>query len=302
MGKRVLILGGTQYVGKELINLLHAKGHSVTVAARGNFPFPLSSNINAIKFDRYDIDSFPKEFQSRWDIVIDQLSFYGEEAKIVVEYFKQFATRFILTSSSAVYDSSNDCIEGCFAPGEYNYLESEGWESTEVVHGGSLYQNGKRAAEAYYIQNSEYCSIVRFPQIFGINDLSNRLLELILINKNKKNVYVDSKDKKHSLIHSRDAARFLSWLVDNDHNGPINACSNGIETTKGLVEKLGGDEKLIIENSKEILSIFKGKEVVLNADLAGRKGFIFEENDIWIDEVNRLWNYYINYIENFNSN
>jgi nucleoside-diphosphate-sugar epimerase len=298
MKKNILIFGGTQYVGKQLLNLLHAKGHNLTVATRGNFPPPLSKNINTIKLDRYDPSTFPKEIDKEWDIVIDQLSFFGEEAKVLVDFFQDKAKRYIVTSSSAVYDESKNACEKSFNPKDYKFNLHTGTKR-EIVHGGTSYQDGKRESEAYYIQNVKNCTLVRFPQIFGEDDLSNRLLEVILhITRNKK-IPISNKDKLFSFIHSRDAARFLSWIVDNPIQGPINASSDGIETIKSLMNYLDGDEALIEESKGNELPIFQGKEVVLNINLAKSKGFIFEENSVWINAVSKTWKYYIQYIQSF---
>ncbi|OUR97371.1 hypothetical protein A9Q84_13685 [Halobacteriovorax marinus] len=299
MKKEILIFGGTQYVGKALINLLHAKGYDITIATRGSFPIPLGENVKHVKLDRYDVSTFPESVDREWDLVIDQLSLFGEDAKIVADFFKRKAKHFIVISSSAVYDESLDASEEQFDPMTYKLNLKPDEDRPEVVHGGESYREGKRATEAYYMQNVESCTLVRFPQIFGINDLSNRLLEVIICIKNEKEIPTTNDTKKCSLIHSRDAARFLSWIVDHPFHGPINASSLGSEDIYSLVEKLGGSRDLIKKNKEKDLSIFVGNEVLLNTDMAKKKGFIFEENSIWLDEVSRIWRYYIGYIQDF---
>jgi len=294
--KSILIFGGTQYVGKRLLSLLIEKKYDITVATRGNFPIPLGDNIKTVKLDRYDARTFPKELDREWDIIIDQLAFCASDAKIIVDFFNK-AKRLIVVSSSAIYESSKNCLESDFDPCSQETSLNVEAGCPKIIPDTPDYCLGKRDAEIIYSCHHENVSLVRFPKILGMDDLSNRLLEIILLVKNNKNIYVSSSEKEYSFIHSRDAARFMSWLVDNPIKGPINAASDGIENGRSLVEKLKGDTNQIKIDGENEHSLFKGKEIVLNCDLAKSLGFKFESNDLWIKEVSQLWNFYSQYFK-----
>ena len=296
--KNILIFGGTQYVGKQLIGLLLAKKYNVTIASRGNFPVPYGKNVKHLKLDRYDASTFPGEMNRPWDLIIDQLAFYPDDAKILIDYFGDKAKRYLMVSSSAVYKSSTDCREEDFDPRIFKVEYSLG-PRKEIIPDTEIYNHGKRGAEAVYAQSTKNYTIVRFPKILGIDDLSHRLLELLILIKNQKPIYVASLNKKYSFIHSRDAARFLAWVVERPEIRIINAASNGIETAEGLVNLIGGDKSQISNNPAQELSLFFGEELVMNTELATSNGFLFEDNSDWFREVSSLMRFNLRFINKF---
>ena len=296
--QNILIFGGTQYVGKQLVGLLLAKNHKITIASRGNFAIPYGKNIQHVKLERYDVSTFPKELNQNWDLIVDQLAFYPDDVKILIDYFGRNAKHYLMVSSSAVYDESRNCVEEHFDPKKFKIEWIKG-PRPAIQPDTKLYVQGKRGAEAVYAQYAQSYSIVRFPKILGIDDLSHRLLELILLVKNQRPIPIASRLKQYSFIHSRDAARFLAWLIDRPSINIINAASIGTENADGLVTTLGGNTANLIEDLGRELSLFKGEEIILNTDLAQSKGFIFEKTTDWLKEVNLLWKYNIDSIERF---
>ena len=126
---------------------------------------------------------------------------------------------------------------------------------SEVIPDRELYKRGKQEAEKVYSSSFKNYSIIRYPKVFAISDLSTRILELMYLIHHQKSIPIKDLQKKMCFIHLRDASRFISWICSNKHLGTFNACSNGIETASSLIEKLNGDpEKLTL--NKEQLSIF----------------------------------------------
>ena len=54
MTKNVLVLGGTRFFGKHLVNELLAQGMKVTIATRGKTPDSFGSSVERLIFDRED--------------------------------------------------------------------------------------------------------------------------------------------------------------------------------------------------------------------------------------------------------
>src|SRR4051812_42827028 len=78
---KVLVLGGTRFVGKRLVHLLADQGHEVTVGSRGKTMVSFPSNVRRLKLDRASMDSMAAALQnSQWDIVYDQICFYADDA------------------------------------------------------------------------------------------------------------------------------------------------------------------------------------------------------------------------------
>ncbi len=296
--KNILIFGGTQYVGKQLTGLLLAKNYNVTIASRGNFPVPYGENVRHVKLDRYDPSSFPQEINRDWDLIIDQLAFFPDDAKILIDYFGDKAKHYLMVSSSAVYHPSLNCRENDFDPTSFQ-IEYTNGPRAEVIPDTEMYNNGKRGAEAVYAQLAKNYTIVRFPKILGVDDLTHRLLELVMLIKNQKPIHVSSLSKKYSFIHSRDAVRLLSWVIDKPFIKIINGTSLGVETAESLMTILGGEPTKLSLNPNQELNLFRGHEIILNTELATREGFIFEKNSDWLKEVSSFMKFNIESITRF---
>lgn len=52
MHKNTLVIGGTRYFGKLLVQRLVRAGHRVTIATRGYAPDPFGSRIERVRVDR----------------------------------------------------------------------------------------------------------------------------------------------------------------------------------------------------------------------------------------------------------
>ena len=65
MGKKVLILGGSRYFGKRLVQLLASEEqHQVTVATRGLTKVEFAGEVQQVVLDRTDVASLREVAQS----------------------------------------------------------------------------------------------------------------------------------------------------------------------------------------------------------------------------------------------
>lgn len=292
--KKILIFGGTQFVGKALVNNLLIQGHEVTIASRGNFPLPFASHIRHLKLDRYDSRTYPKEIFRDWDVVIDMLGFYPEQMDLLLSAMGNFIQHLVVVSSSAVYSEAGSKKEEDFDPLTFKVTLNKDFDSS-VRPDTEIYSQGKRGVEAIVSQRCQKFTLVRFPKMIGADDLSHRFLNLLLLIKRKHAIPVLDLDKQASFLHSRDAARFLTWVIEKEITGAINAAADA-ESVKGLLEKIGADPSLIHVSPTQELELFKGKAIILDTTKARSLGYIFESNQDWLPEVSSLWNYHLNRI------
>ena len=74
--KDVLILGGTRYFGRSIVEEMLAAGHRVTIFTRGNLKHNFSSVVTHIIGDRMDFPLFCELFRDKYfDAVIDNIGF-----------------------------------------------------------------------------------------------------------------------------------------------------------------------------------------------------------------------------------
>ncbi|WHY78443.1 NAD-dependent epimerase/dehydratase family protein [Neobacillus sp. WH10] len=60
-----LILGGTQFVGKRLVQLLLAEGVEVTIATRGKTSDSFGDQVSRVKISRENAESQQQAFQDK---------------------------------------------------------------------------------------------------------------------------------------------------------------------------------------------------------------------------------------------
>ena len=100
---RVLILGGTSFVGPHVVGELLGAGHDVAVFHRGQTENPLTAGADHVHGDIADFDRYVADLRSfEPDVVVDLIAFRREEGKRVLA-FRGVAKRGVVASSADVY-------------------------------------------------------------------------------------------------------------------------------------------------------------------------------------------------------
>lgn len=101
---RVLIIGGTQFIGPPTVRLLVEAGHDVTIFHRGRTETDLPPAVRHVHGDREHMSQYGEQFRSLLpDIVIDMCAYTEREAQATVATFLGTAQRLIALSSQDVY-------------------------------------------------------------------------------------------------------------------------------------------------------------------------------------------------------
>lgn len=101
---RVLVIGGTRFIGPPLVRRLMARGHEVTVFHRGRTEADLPSSVNHLIGDRHHLVDRWGEFRDLApEIVVDMIAFTEDDARGLVETFRGLARRTVVASSADVY-------------------------------------------------------------------------------------------------------------------------------------------------------------------------------------------------------
>jgi len=98
---RILILGGTAWLGRELVRAGRAAGHEVAVLARGEAG-PLPEGVRAFVADRQEAGAYDAASSERWDAVIDVTRHPGH-ARGAVAALAGSTERWVFVSSCSVY-------------------------------------------------------------------------------------------------------------------------------------------------------------------------------------------------------
>ncbi|MEH7503921.1 NAD-dependent epimerase/dehydratase family protein [Neobacillus drentensis] len=231
--KSALILGGTQFVGKRLVQLLLDEGIEVTIATRGMTPDPFGDQVTRLKISREDTASLKQAFQDKiWDVVYDQSCYSSQEALDTLKALEGKIRKYMFTSSQAVYNFGSNHKEENFNPLEFKPMLKGRGEYIGYVG----YQEAKRAAEAILFQNALVPVVsVRFPIIVGKDDYTNRLKFHVEHVKNEKAMFIEHPDFRYSFIDSEEAAKFLLRIAKSDYQGAINPGSSDDISLRELV-------------------------------------------------------------------
>jgi len=101
---RILIIGGTNFIGPYLVRRLVGAGHDVAVFHRGQARADLPDLVRHITGDRRRIVDRRDEFlRFGPDVAVDMIAYTEDDAQGLVETFRGLARRVVVISSGDVY-------------------------------------------------------------------------------------------------------------------------------------------------------------------------------------------------------
>lgn len=101
---RVLVIGGTSFIGPSVVRRLVETGHDVTVFNRGQTQADLPEGVRRVTGQRESIGEFRDEFEKLApDVAIDMRPMTEPEIRLVVDAVKGIVSRVVAISSMDVY-------------------------------------------------------------------------------------------------------------------------------------------------------------------------------------------------------
>jgi len=111
---RILIMGGTRFIGVYLTRILVEQGHEVVLFNRGNKPAPVAG-VQQIQGDRTDAGQLKEKLAGEsFDAVFDNNGRELSDTQPLVEIFQGRLQHFVYVSSAGVYQKSDQMphVEG----------------------------------------------------------------------------------------------------------------------------------------------------------------------------------------------
>ncbi len=181
---KILIIGGTRFIGPHVARRPAIEGHNVTVFHRGTTTASMPNSIGEIIGDRNKLKDFLKEFEKlKPDIVLDMVLLTESQAKELVEVMSGIAGRLVVASSCDVYRN-------------YNMLRGEELDSTPIERltedsplranlypyrkdvsqeNQILYNYDKILVERAVMSNAKLpATVLRLPMVYGPGDYQQR--------------------------------------------------------------------------------------------------------------------------------
>ncbi|WDH96459.1 NAD-dependent epimerase/dehydratase family protein [Paenibacillus urinalis] len=285
--KKVLILGGTRFFGKRLVQYLLQEGKSeITVATRGNTPLPFGEEVRHLIVDREVEEQLRAAAEKEeWDIVYDNICYSPDAAMDAVKLFDGRTKKYVFTSSLSVYDAGvKDAMEEeDFDPSTYGIQHGR--------HDRFTYQEGKRQAEAVFMQQASFPVVcVRFPIVLGTDDYTKRLHFHVDRIKEGRPIGLPNLNARMGFIHSEEAARFLAWAGASSITGPVNAASQNtisLGELMELIESKTGQKAMLTKDTEEDAASPFGVEAswYMNTNTAAEAGFEFDNLNDWLPKL-----------------
>jgi nucleoside-diphosphate-sugar epimerase len=94
---KILVMGGTRFVGKSLVGKLLSKNYDIDIFTRGNKSNPEKTNL--IKGDRNNSEDIVKLRNKKYDVVFDISGRELEQTKLLIENLDNSFQRYIYVSS-----------------------------------------------------------------------------------------------------------------------------------------------------------------------------------------------------------
>lgn len=239
--KKVLVLGGSYFIGLSVVNTLLDSGYDVYTLNRGTRK-KAREEVHELKADRNNFDEVKKAISDiEFSCVVDVSGLNVNQAEILTGALdKAKLEKLIFVSSSSVYD-----IDNLKAP----LLESD--KLSRNKYWGDYGEN-KIEAEKYYSNWSKKSgiavSIVRPPYVYGENNYARR--ESFIFNhiENNMPVIVPVKNSKLQFISANDLAKNILCLLEHNESGVS-------------VYNVGNKEALTMKEWVQLCASAAGKEV-----------------------------------------
>lgn len=174
---RILIIGGTRFVGYLSAWRLLSAGHTVTLFNRGKIPDPFRDRLERLVGDR-TTDDFNRLLQGRrFDAVIDSTAYFESDVQRAIDVLSGNIGHYIFVSTDHVYLVRQSCptptkesdYEGDTTPEPNDPKDREQWR----------YGVGKRGCEDLLVrahQDKKFpATRLRIPMVHGERDHFRRI-------------------------------------------------------------------------------------------------------------------------------
>jgi len=224
MKEKLLILGGTEFVGRQLVETLwRDSSYDIFLFNRGKTNPDLFPEVQLIKGDR-ETDDIKLLKEHKWDYVIDFSSYYPGSLRKTLAQINRDVKQYIYISTISVYD---------FGKYDTTFEIREDFEqmeyTAEELLDKTLKTYGKQKAACELVLNeSEWLNktILRPSVIYGKYDPTDRLyFWLKKIRGASKVILPNNGAFKLSLTFSDDLVQIIRSILRGKINGGIYNCS-----------------------------------------------------------------------------
>jgi 2'-hydroxyisoflavone reductase len=225
---RILVLGGTAFLGRHFVEAALSHRHDVTLFTRGRRSVPWSA-VNHLVGDRDPTHSpgLDALTEGTWDMVVDTSGYLPRCVRAGAELLHGRVGRYLYVSSISVY--ADPTTPGIDESGPLEELADPASEEINRDY-GALKAACEREVQAVF---GAQALIVRPGLIVGPHDPSDRFgywvarfaAPELLGDRPAEAVVPTPPDRPIQVIDARDLAQWMLALVEDGTSGVFNACS-----------------------------------------------------------------------------
>lgn len=172
---QVLVIGGSRFIGRAVVQRLLMEGHKVTLLNRGQSDDPFGTRVNRVLGDRSEPGTLQRALARReFDVVVDVIAFREEDTQATVERLQGRIGHFIHISTASVYLVR----DRLFCPFREEDFAGRLAPKSEAARSSWLYGYHKRRCEqalqrAWETDRFPYTAL-RLPMVVGPDDYTER--------------------------------------------------------------------------------------------------------------------------------
>lgn len=207
MSKKILVMGGSYFIGRKIVDVLLQEDYDVYILNRGSVPV-WDGKINQLVCDRNDEYRIGKLLRAyQFDIVIDVNGLDENQAEKLCNALDcSKIETFIFISSSAVYDVDNLTIP-------FTETDNLGRNTFWLDYGTNKIKSEKYYTKKFSETNTKLI-MLRPPYVYGENNYVQRESFIFEHIYNKKPVIIPFSNVKLQFIYTSDLARIVFDSID----------------------------------------------------------------------------------------
>lgn len=216
---RILVLGGTRFVGRAYVEEALSLGHEVTLFSRGLTAPGLFPDLERLRGDR-DADLSALHGR-KWEVVFDPACYVPRHARMTAELLADAAEHYSFVSTLSVY--ADETTTGQDETGRLGTLEDPETEDVTDVTYGPLKVLAEQEVQRRF---DDRALILRPGYICGPYDSLDRMpFWLRRLERGGEILAPESPEFPVQLIDARDIARFALALAERREGGVFNLCA-----------------------------------------------------------------------------
>ena len=222
--EKVLILGGTQFIGRTLVEfLMKNPGFHITLFNRQKTGVDLFPDLRKIKGDR-ETNDIQQIASAHWDYVIDVSCYYPESLRLALRHLVKIPKKYIFVSTCSVYDDDANAYP--LKDETTSILNCTVQE--EVDRTNASYGQRKSKCEEILLASGMNYTILRPALVYGPYDHTDRFYYWLYQAMFHDPILLpDNGERKFSLTFVHDLVKvIINSLLGKDNNIILNVISH----------------------------------------------------------------------------